>query len=112
MLKILLFILLGLVGVAAAVTAYAGLTQPDSFHIERSASIAAPADKIFPLISNPKMFATWSPFDKDPNMKRVFSGPESGTGARYAWDGTRTSVPDGSSSRTQRRRRTSASICT
>jgi uncharacterized protein YndB with AHSA1/START domain len=69
----------------AAVLGYAA-TQPDTFHIERTVSIKASPDKIFPLIDNPRSFTTWSPFE-EPGMKKTFTGPESGKGSTYAWEG-------------------------
>src|SRR6185312_15262187 len=61
---------------------------PDTFRIERTVSIKASPDKIYPYISNLHNWSTWSPFEKfDPNMKRTFSGPPNGKGAVYAWDG-------------------------
>jgi hypothetical protein len=56
--------------------------------VSRTATIAAPADKIFPHINNFKKWDAWSPWAKlDPNAKSSFSGPEQGTGAVFAWDG-------------------------
>ncbi len=63
-------------------------TQPDEFRIERSASINAPAETIFSQINDFKSWRPWSPFEKkDPNMKRTYSGAETGVGSMYAWDG-------------------------
>ena len=63
-------------------------TKPDVFRVQRSATIAAPADKIFPYLLDFQRWPSWSPYEKkDPNMKRAFSGPASGPGAIYAWDG-------------------------
>jgi uncharacterized protein YndB with AHSA1/START domain len=72
----------------AAVLAYAA-TKPDTFMVRRSASIAAPPEKIFPMIDDLRAQSTWSPFEKDPNMKRTHSGAPRGKGAVYAWDGNR-----------------------
>lgn len=67
--------------------AYAA-SMPDTFRIERSEIISAPPEKVFGYLNNLHDFGTWSPWEKkDPNMKRDFSGPESGKGASYAWDG-------------------------
>src|SRR5690242_498520 len=53
--------------------------RPDAMHIERSASIHAPADAIFPLINDFHSWTTWSPYEKkDPAMTRTFSGAPSG----------------------------------
>lgn len=62
--------------------------RPDSFTVRRSLAINAPPERIFPLISEFRNWGAWSPWEKkDPAMKRSFSGPESGVGAAYAWEG-------------------------
>ena len=70
--------------VIAAILIYAA-TKPDTFAYQRSAAINAPAETIFPLINDLKAFKTWSPFEKDPTMKREFSGAESGPGQLYVF---------------------------
>ena len=63
-------------------------TRPDSFRIERSAVIKAPPEKIFAAINDLHRWTTWSPWEKlDPQLKRSYSGAESGKGAAYAWEG-------------------------
>jgi hypothetical protein len=63
-------------------------TKPDVFRVQRSATIAAPADKIFPHLLDFQRWPSWSPYEKkDPDMKRTFSGPATGPGATYAWEG-------------------------
>lgn len=85
--KTFLFILLFLAVAGAAVVAYAAM-QPDQFRIERSKVVGAPADRIFPLISDFKAWGHWSPWEhKDPDMKRTYSEPAAGQGARYSWKG-------------------------
>lgn len=87
--RIALYAVLALGLVVAGVLAYA-TTLPDRFEVARSTTIAAPPETIFPMIDNLRTFATWSPYEtKDPDMKRTFSGPESGVGARYDWEGDR-----------------------
>jgi carbon monoxide dehydrogenase subunit G len=77
-------ILLLVVGVVLANAA----TQPDTFRVQRTASIKAPPEKIFPLIDNFDNWGAWSPYEKkDPAMKRTRSGAASGKGSVYAWDG-------------------------
>jgi hypothetical protein len=50
-------------------------TKPDVFRVERSASIKAPPEKIFPLVNDLQSHAIWSPWEKkDPAMKRTYSG--------------------------------------
>src|SRR5262249_44933717 len=69
-----------------AVLAYAS-TLPDRFQVQRSLSIRASPEKIFPLINDLRAFNTWNPFDKkDPSVKGSYSGPANGTGAIYAFE--------------------------
>lgn len=76
-----------LVVVIAGVLAFAA-TRPDAFRVERSVSIKAGPDKIFPYLDDFNRWAAWSPWEKlDPSMKRSFSGAASGKGAAYAWEG-------------------------
>jgi hypothetical protein len=64
--------------------------RPDTFRVQRSASIQAPPEKIFPLINDLKRFNAWNPFDKkDPNLKGSYSGAASGKGAAYAFEGNK-----------------------
>jgi hypothetical protein len=75
--------LLGLIVLAVLVIALIASQRPDTFRVSRSATIAAPADKLFPMINNLREFDTWNPYaHKDPQMKSVYSGPASGPGAR------------------------------
>ncbi|OLB72288.1 MAG: polyketide cyclase [Nitrospirae bacterium 13_2_20CM_2_61_4] len=63
-------------------------TKPDTFRVQRSASIKAPPEKIFPLINDLHSWGAWSPWEKmDPAMKRNFSGAANGKGAVYEWEG-------------------------
>ncbi|MFZ0812755.1 MAG: polyketide cyclase, partial [Bradyrhizobium sp.] len=61
------------------------LTKPDTLSVQRSAVVQAPADRIFPLVNNFHEWVSWSPWEnRDPAMKRSYSGAESGKGAVYA----------------------------
>jgi carbon monoxide dehydrogenase subunit G len=63
-------------------------TRPDSFRIERSALVKAPPEKIFAFVNDLHQWTAWSPWEKiDPALKRSYSGPQSGKGAAYAWEG-------------------------
>jgi uncharacterized protein YndB with AHSA1/START domain len=62
--------------------------RPTDFAIRREATIAAPADKVYPLIADFHAWANWSPYEKrDPAMAKTYSGPASGLGSVYEWDG-------------------------
>ena len=64
-------------------------TKPDTFRVQRATSIKAPPEKIFPLINDLHSHSSWSPFEKDPAMKKTHSGAPQGKGAVYEWDGNR-----------------------
>ena len=73
----------------AALLIYAA-TKSDSFRIERSTTIKAPPEKISAYLTDFKQWAAWSPWEeKDPAMKRTFSGAASGKGAVYGWEGNK-----------------------
>ncbi len=72
-----------------ALLSYAA-TRPDSFRVERSITINAPANAIFPLIDDYRRWSAWSPWEtRDPAMQKTYSGSASGTGAVYEWAGNR-----------------------
>ncbi len=80
-------ILIVVVIAIVALLAYA-YTRPDTFTVQRSASIKAPPEKIAALIDDFHAWTAWSPWEKrDPNLKRTYSGPAKGKGAVYEWDG-------------------------
>ena len=87
MLKTLLLI------VAAAIAAlliYAA-TKPDAFRIQRSATIAAPPDKVFALINDLRQFNTWNPFAKmEPKQVITYDAVTAGVGGAYNWQGEKT----------------------
>jgi hypothetical protein len=79
-----------LIGLAVAILALVGViaAQPSTYRIERSATIAAPADVVFAQVNDFHKWGAWSPWDKlDPNQKVTFDGAGSGVGAKYAWSG-------------------------
>ena len=77
-----------ILAIAIAAVLILAATKPGTLRVVRSVSIRAPAEKIFPLISDFHQWRSWSPWeDKDPAMKRTYGGAESGKGAVYAWDG-------------------------
>lgn len=71
---------------------------PGSVHVERSASINAPAERIFALVNAPKEFNKWSPwYGRDPDAKYLFEGPEAGVGAKMTWQSDHDEVGSGTS---------------
>jgi uncharacterized protein YndB with AHSA1/START domain len=76
------------VGIVLAGILIAAALRPDSFRVERSTTIHAPPDKLYPMIDDFHQWAAWSPWEKlDPSMQRTHSGAENGKGAIYAWKG-------------------------
>jgi uncharacterized protein YndB with AHSA1/START domain len=85
--KIIKFIALVLIVIVAGVLILAA-TRPDTLHVERTVTIKAPPEKIFPYINDFHQWGSWSPYEKrDPAMKRTYSGAPSGKGAVYEWAG-------------------------
>ena len=71
----------------SAVLMYAA-TKPDTFRVQRTATIAAPPEKVFGLIQDLHQWTSWSPWEKmDPAMKKTYSGAPLGRGAILEWDG-------------------------
>jgi uncharacterized protein YndB with AHSA1/START domain len=65
-------------------------TKPDTFRVQRAASIKAPPEKVFALLNDFNRWGAWSPWEKkDPAMKRTFGATTSGKGAVYAWEGNK-----------------------
>ena len=81
--KILIVLVIGIAGLGLFAA-----TRPDSFRVERSITIQASPQAIFPHLSSPRNQQAWSPWEKiDPNLDRRFSGAERGVGAIYEWQG-------------------------
>jgi uncharacterized protein YndB with AHSA1/START domain len=77
-----------ILAIAIAVVLVLALTKPSIFRVQRTTTVKAPAEKIFPLINDFHQWSAWSPYEhKDPAMKRTYSGAASGMGAVYAWEG-------------------------
>lgn len=64
-------------------------TKPNTFHVERTIDVKAPPEKLFALVNDFHQWEAWSPYNKDPAMKKTFSGSASGKGAMYAWEGNK-----------------------
>jgi hypothetical protein len=90
MLEIIAIILAILIAIVLLVIIFASTTRPNTFTYARSTKINAGPEKIAPLISDFKKWGAWSPYEnRDPNLKRTYSGSPSGVGAVYAWEGNK-----------------------
>lgn len=80
--------LLTVMGILIALLLVFIVTRPDSFTVERSASMSAPPPIVYGLVQDLHAWERWSPWAKlDPAMKTTYGGPASGVGATYAWEG-------------------------
>jgi uncharacterized protein YndB with AHSA1/START domain len=83
-------ILAVVLAIAIVVVLILAATKPDTLRVQRAAVVKAPPERVFPLINDFHQWTTWSPWEnKDPAMKRTYSGAQSGKGAAYAWDGNK-----------------------
>jgi hypothetical protein len=61
-----------------------------AFTISRTTTIAAPPGAVRAEIEDFRRWRAWSPWEGlDGNLRRTYSGAESGVGAHYAWEGNR-----------------------
>jgi effector-binding domain-containing protein len=92
-------LLLKLLSVLLAIFIVGGLFLPNTKRVERQIEIARPASFIYQFFNGFKRYNEWSPYVvKDPATQHVYSGPETGVGAKMAWtskilgDGSQTVV--------------------
>ncbi|KWV54069.1 polyketide cyclase [Bradyrhizobium macuxiense] len=79
-----------ILAIAIAVVLILAAIKPDTFRVTRAIGIKAPAERVFPMISDFHKWTTWSPYEtRDSAMKRSYDGSASGKGAVYAWDGNK-----------------------
>ncbi|HJV60056.1 MAG TPA: SRPBCC family protein [Albitalea sp.] len=83
--KVLKWILIVVLALLAVLVIGGYLLSP-KFTVSRSITINAPADKVYALVADPRAWRRWSVWtQRDPAMQIDYSGPASGTGARWAW---------------------------
>ena len=78
---------LAIVGAIALAAVVVGLFIPASFSVQRSVEIAAPPDRIYDYIVEPRKWTQRSVWARrDPGMHITYSGPPFGMGARWSWE--------------------------
>jgi uncharacterized protein YndB with AHSA1/START domain len=83
--KLALKILKYLVGIVVLLLA-AGFLLPATYSAQRSVTINAPVEKVFPLVANQKEWKRWSIWNqRDPAMQMTYAGPEAATGSKWNW---------------------------
>jgi effector-binding domain-containing protein len=81
-LKILLFVVLGLVGLVLIL----GLVAPKEVSADRSIVIDAPQEAVFNTVNDFKSWESWSPWKaKDESMEITYGDQTVGEGASYSW---------------------------
>jgi len=85
-LKIILYIVIGLVVVVAALAFIA----PVKMHSERSVFIKAPKEAVFANVKTFENCQKWSPWrEKDTTAKITISGTDGTVGSKFSWDGNK-----------------------
>ncbi|MCX7400904.1 MAG: SRPBCC family protein [Planctomycetales bacterium] len=81
-------IILGIVAVIVVVVLILGFSRPSTFRVERSITVNVPAEMVYALLTDFRRSEAWSPWEKkDLNMKKTFSGPATGLGSTFEWEG-------------------------
>lgn len=61
-----------------------------TYELSRSTTVDADPAVVHALVNSFHEWQKWSPWeDLDPDLKRTYTGPDSGVGAHYAWSGNR-----------------------
>ena len=80
-------ILIGLAAVLVLICIVAA-TRPNTYTVERSASIDAPPPVVHGIVVDFHRWDEWSPWaELDPKMTKTFSGPDKAVGSVYEWVG-------------------------
>ena len=81
-----------LIALAVVILIFLGYvaSRPNHFEYSKNGLIKAPPEKIFPYLNNFKLGAEWNPYEKkDPQLKKAYSGPDSGPGSKMEFDGNK-----------------------
>jgi uncharacterized protein YndB with AHSA1/START domain len=63
-----------------------GYALSPEFKAVRSVTIDAPAEKVYPLLADPREWKRWTVWNqRDPSMAITYTGPLSGAGAAWEW---------------------------
>jgi uncharacterized protein YndB with AHSA1/START domain len=85
MVYVIVLLIVAVVGLLAVAS-----RKPATFRLARATVIAAPPERIFPLLDDFHEWTKWSPWEhRDPNMTRTYTGAIRDVGAKYAWAGNR-----------------------
>ena len=77
-------------GVVVAALAVVIATRPSEFRIARSRTVSAPPEVVHAYVNDFRKWSEWSPWEnRDPALRRAFSGAPAGPGAVYSWVGNK-----------------------
>lgn len=83
--NILKWLLGGVLGLAVLLLVGGWMISPN-FKVTRSLLVAAPPDKLYGLVADPRQWKGWSAWHRrDPGMDISYFVPASGSGAGWAW---------------------------
>jgi uncharacterized protein YndB with AHSA1/START domain len=89
MLKTLLKALFTLVAIAGLILTAGSLLLSREFVVERRLVMAAPAERVFDEVADPRRWPAWSAWNRrDPAMQITYEGAPRGAGAVWAWRST------------------------
>lgn len=82
--------------IAIALLAAISFALPGAVTVQRSITVNASPEKIFPLVNDLRKFNEWSPWaPRDPKAVFEFNGPEAGVGASMTWQSEKSDVGSG-----------------
>lgn len=83
-----MLIAVGVIAAIIVVVLILAALKPSEFRVVRTTTINAPPAKVFGYLNDFHKWTAWSPWEKmDPDLQRTYSGPTSGVGTAYAWEG-------------------------
>jgi uncharacterized protein YndB with AHSA1/START domain len=74
------------VGLLAVALVALGAFLPSAYEVRRSIEVAAPMQRVYALVAEPRKWSEWSVWNRrDPAMEIAYAGPPAGAGARWSW---------------------------
>lgn len=81
---------LAAVGAVVLAIVIGGTALPSRFSVSRSVAVAAPADRLYDLVVEPRQWKKWSAWQqRDPAMRITYNGPPFGMGAKWSWESSK-----------------------
>ena len=88
--------LLTILAIVLVVLVAVSYLLPRQVQVARSIEIDAPASEVFAKVNGLKAGADWSPWlSRDPEVKLMYSGPDTGVGSKLEWTSEHPQVGNG-----------------